>query len=138
MTDVNRGGRVTGKFVIALLGIVLIAGCSKKGTESELTVPSLDYPDNGQTFEVGENIWFMWFNDESAMQYHLQVADDEEFDSLFVEIICDEDDASRTTYQPSPPLDFAPTIWYWRVRSGDESSWSDWSTSWLFTVTDTL
>ncbi len=73
----------------------------------------------------------IWTEIRDATVYHIQVDDSDQFGSPYL----DDDNITETSY--TSPVSLPDDIWYWRVRAGDGSNWSDWSTSWSFGVDTT-
>ena len=71
---------------------------------------------------------FTWNSAENATVYHLQVDDSPSFGSPAI----NNSSVAETTYTSPSYLDDG--LWYWRVRSGDGSEWSDWSSEISFGI----
>jgi thermitase len=67
---------------------------------------------------------FVWTEVPEATVYHIQIDDDIQFTSPYVE----NSNLTQTSYTPS--VDLFDGTWYWRIRAGDGSDWSDWSIIW--------
>ncbi len=95
---------------------------------AELTIqaPTLLGPENGATTS-DDTPTFEWSS--TVAGYQLEYATDNTF-TTNVTIV---KDLTTTSYTPASPLDSG--AWYWRVRSGDNTTnvglWSD---TWLFTI----
>jgi hypothetical protein len=127
------------RFIGLLLVMVLAVACSKKGTDSSEVFgpPVLVRPENGSTHSSGITLNFDWINNGPATTYQLQVALDEEFEYLGIdEVVPEWSTFGDTTRYHAPLGTLLPNNWYWRVRSGEETGWLDWSTVYLFTCVE--
>jgi CSLREA domain-containing protein len=70
---------------------------------------------------------FSWQKVTGALEYQIQVDDDEDF-------LNPEVDATglSNSYQPVDP--FAPGTYHWRVRVRTAGGWEDWTPGWAFTI----
>jgi len=71
---------------------------------------------------------FAWSEIDGATVYHLQVAANSNFNSPSI----NNSNIPDTSYTSTIYL--ADGIWYWHVRAGDGTTWSDWSTTWSFGI----
>jgi YVTN family beta-propeller protein len=88
--------------------------------------PTLYAPPDGDTLQDNTPT-FVWSKPSLATQYEIQVDGDTTFSSPVLDIY-----PSDTTYTAASPL--ADGAYYWRVRAGNASIWSNWSDVWSFTV----
>ncbi|MBU1650619.1 fibronectin type III domain-containing protein, partial [bacterium] len=91
--------------------------------------PELIAPYDGQT-DVPLSTAFMWDGDESVTAYHLQVAEDPNFLTLFFDF-----DGLTGELHGLAGFDLN-TTYYWRVRSRVDQDYSDWSDPFSFTTVD--
>jgi hypothetical protein len=94
-------------------------------------VPTLISPSNGIT-TTNTTPTFSWSTSSGATQYHIQIDNNANFSSP------ERDEKPPTnSYTSSSPL--SVDIYNWRVRAGNSSNfWSDWSSAWTVTITDTV
>jgi|GEM_PF-2374270 len=91
--------------------------------------PVLDSPADGST-ERETELLVLWNSVPTATRYHLQVADNSDFDSPVVE----NDEITNTFYTVSDLEGY--TQYYWRVRAISDVGAGDWSSTWSFTTKD--
>ena len=90
--------------------------------------PTLELPTDG-AIDVSQPVTWDWSDVSEATKYHIQVDNDSsDFNSLVVDN--DSRIASDFTWGG---LDDATDYW-WRVRSGNDCGWSDWSLVFPFSV----
>lgn len=87
--------------------------------------PGLRYPDNNST-NLPNSIEFLWFPQEGARYYFLQVARDQNFNDLIISI-----DSIQTTTYKQDGFEFDKQ-YFWRVRASNELGFSEWSEVWNF------
>ena len=92
-----------------------------------VTAPHLLTPANGAT-GISQSPALSWLPLAETSVYHLQVALQPDFSSLFI----DESAVTATGYQLTG-LSLG-TIFYWRVRGENSSGYSRWSQVWNFTT----
>lgn len=71
---------------------------------------------------------FSWSPVDGATKYHIQIAETNQFTSPYVE----NSNVTQTSY--TTPVSLFDGVWYWRVRAGDGTDWSDWSAAWSLAV----
>jgi len=91
-------------------------------------VVTLLSPEDG-TEDVETTPLLVWQASERAEVYELQLTDDSEFSNLLI----DASDLQNTEYQIADDLETATTF-YWRVRAGNQTGYSDWSEPLSFTT----
>jgi ELWxxDGT repeat protein len=90
-----------------------------------LEAPTLSSsPDGSTTCEKMPN--FQWSRVQDATWYRIQVDQDNSFLSPAI-----DHGTADTTYRPDSPLGLGRH--FWRVRAGNDSDVSDWSSTWAFT-----
>lgn len=96
-------------------------------TGSALQIPSLvSPPNNNISSDLTPTL--TWSQSSEATKYHLQVANNVNFNSPIV----NDSTLTALSYTFSSAL---PTgQYYWRVRAGDSSRWSAFSSSWSFVL----
>lgn len=82
----------------------------------------LSPPNN--SFSTETRPTFTWTSVPGATVYNIQVAEDDAFISIHFE------NANLTQTSYTSPDDLPDGIYYWHVRAGDGSNWSDWSVAW--------
>lgn len=85
-------------------------------------------PADGQV--TGSDVLLVWTKSLYAETYDLQVSDNDDFDSPFVEA----SELSETEFELA---DLEPGTYFWRVRAENRTGLSDWSETLSFTVTST-
>jgi hypothetical protein len=98
----------------------LSAGCGTVDSDPPPDAPTLVAPADGSEDEA-DVLELQWNSAQEADRYHLQVAEDPSFQSLLV----DEPGLSSVHYVLQD-LEIGAT-YYWRLRSGNESGFGDWS-----------
>lgn len=102
---------------------------SEKCSETELGIPTLNSPSNG-TIITDDTPAFDWNPSGGATQYQIQIDNDTNFSPALTDVI-----TTTTSYTQTTSL--SVDTYHWRVRSGDTVNWSEWSSAWSFTVSDT-
>jgi uncharacterized repeat protein (TIGR01451 family) len=93
-----------------------------------ITPPGLIAPANGSATN-NQRPTFDWSSvTGTGITYHIQVDDDSGFASPAI----DQSGLTNTDYTPG--ADLAPGVYYWRVRTFDGSTPSNWSPTWSFTI----
>lgn len=88
-------------------------------------IPTLNTPGDNTELNVQKGFlshYFSWSNIREADLYHLQIADDTDFENTIVDLTLDKFD-TRIDYD----LMEEETEYYWRVRAKNEAGYSDWS-----------
>ena len=91
-------------------------------------VVTLLSPEDGAE-DVETTPLLMWQASERAEVYELQLTDNPEFSNLLIELT----DLQNTEHQIADDLESA-TTYFWRVRAGNQTEYSEWSESWSFTT----
>lgn len=93
--------------------------------KTRLQAVGLRIPANG-TKNLTSSVQFIWFALNNAIRYHLQIANDSEFNDL----IFSQDTIGNVayTFNQLPPN----STFYWRVRAYSEDGPGDWSPVWTF------
>ena len=89
--------------------------------------PTLELPADG-AINVSQPVTWDWSDVFGATKYHIQIDDNSDFNSLVVDN--DSRIASNFTWDG---LAYETDYW-WRVRSGNDCGWSDWSLVWTFST----
>lgn len=91
--------------------------------KTELRVPEIPF---WEPYDGGDNVsklpLLSWNQSTRAETYHLQLSSNSEFSSLIV----DETDIDTTNYQLNDELE-SNTLYYWHIRAGNQSGFSEWS-----------
>ena len=87
--------------------------------------PRLRFPDNHSTNHP-TTLQFLWFPQEGAQYYFLQIARDKNFNDLVI-----SKDSIQSTMYKAEGLEFDKE-YFWRVRASNEIGTSDWSEVWDF------
>ena len=97
---------------------------------TELRVPDVPVwnPEDGQK-DVETTPLLVWGASERAEMYDLQLGENADFSEILIEVF----EISQTEYQVTDELDKGLT-YYWRVRAGNRSGYSDWSDPLSFTT----
>ncbi len=95
----------------------------------ELDPPELLLPTNGAT-NVSLMPLFKWNSRKNADRYHLQVADDNSFQSLAL----NGNQIADTLFAMNDAQLLYSTAYFWRTRAINDSDTSDWSPVWQFTT----
>ncbi|HPG40217.1 MAG TPA: FISUMP domain-containing protein [bacterium] len=98
--------------------------------DSRPAAPKLYLPMNGST-EMGTTLLLYWKFNVITSSYNLQVASD----SLFTNIIYEENDIPVTTTKFQLSNLNLGTTYYWRINAINADGTSDWSETWSFTTT---
>jgi hypothetical protein len=85
-------------------------------------------PEDGEE-GVSSDLILSWNETSRAEVYQVQLAEGEDFESL----VAESKDIETTTYEIEEEL-AGQTTYYWRVRAGNESGYSDWSEALAFTT----
>lgn len=97
---------------------------------TELRTPEIpEWEPENEAENISTTPKLTWNESARAVAYQVQLATDGEFEDVVVE----SGDLSETTYQVEEELD-GETIYYWRIRAGNESGYSDWSEALQFTT----
>ncbi len=88
----------------------------------------LGSPEDG-AIDVGITPQLTWGASDLAETYHLQLS----MESDFSELVLDVETIVSTEYQISEELELGVT-YYWRIRAGNDSGYSDWSATRSFTT----
>jgi hypothetical protein len=105
-------------------------GCDTYTTITKLLPPQIIAPANFEKF-VYVKPKFEWNEAEYAESYQLQICDKSDFVTSFYDI----DSLTTTNYQLTDSLSHG-SKYYFRLRTTNGTSISDWSTTHLFTVMD--
>lgn len=96
------------------------------------TIPVLDYPNDGDAFFTNRTPRYNWSasidDDNDTINYTIHVS----LTSDFSTTILNETNFSTNYYDQPTELDFAQ--YFWRVRSYDGENYSNWSTTFNFTL----
>ncbi len=87
--------------------------------------PILRFPDN-HSKNLPSEIQFLWFPQEGANQYFLQIARDATFNDLILSV-----DSIQTTSYTADGFAFNEK-YYWRVRASNDLGFSEWCEPWDF------
>jgi flagellar hook capping protein FlgD len=107
--------------------------CLKRSFTMECPIPDppiLELPADGAT-DVSQPVTWDWNDVSGASKYHIQVDND---NTDFKSLVVDNDSRISSDFTWDGLMD--ATDYYWRVRSGNDCGWSDWSDHRDFT-TDT-
>ncbi len=113
-------------------------------TQTQKDIPEtvqLISPKNDSTIQHNEPPVLTWTRSESASEYMLQFAEDEEFEEIMIDttLAASESgiEASDTTYTVHKEL-VGHDSYFWRIKSGNETGESVWSEVFMFTVSGGL
>ena len=98
--------------------------------ETELRIPDTpvwEPADEKEDVETTPRL--VWGSSKRAVSYQLQLSDDSDFQHF----VLDVEDIHETEYRVAEELEKGVT-YYWRIRAGNESGYSDWSKSLSFTT----
>ena len=90
--------------------------------------PILELPADGAT-DVSQPVTWDWSDVSGASKYHIQVDND---NSDFNSLVVDNSNRIASDFTWDGLAD--ATDYWWRVRSGNDCGWSDWSLVWTFSV----
>lgn len=88
--------------------------------------PTLRSPTNG-SFVEGQSIEFEWQASERADNYYLELSRDSSFSTILFNA-----EVGNTTRMPLSGFLNDGTRYFWHVRAGNSSGWSDYSADWSF------
>ncbi|MBN2892966.1 MAG: T9SS type A sorting domain-containing protein, partial [Bacteroidales bacterium] len=98
-------------------------------TTSELILssPTLISPANNSTNLDSTSLTFEWNSVTNATEYVIEIAEDSEFSSIFY--------TNTTSYFSEVVADFScGTTYYWHVKASDGTIESNWSYTWVFSI----
>ncbi|MCK4371965.1 MAG: hypothetical protein KAW61_02410, partial [candidate division Zixibacteria bacterium] len=104
---------------------------SKRSFVMECPIPDppiLELPADG-AMDVSQPVTWDWSDVSGATKYHIQVDND---NSDFNSLVVDNSNRIASDFTWDGLAD--ATDYWWRVRSGNDCGWSDWSLVWTFSV----
>lgn len=128
----NRIGKSFALFILIILLTGSMLGCLGGNGDvtdhdnGSLESPELVLPSNNGIVETGHP-YFEWTSVTDADEYEIQIDSNSSFSSMIVNTT-----VSTDHYDCSYSL--SDDTYYWRVRTRDGTVWSDWSSTWSFTV----
>lgn len=133
----GRAIRLTWMTLVALLCAALVAGAGCGGGLINVP-PNLLSPKEGSILDVDEELKFEWSDVEWAERYHIQVATSDLFKPL--DMIIDE--FVPYSYYPYSQIHnkrkLAIDEYFWRVKSANGTTESEWSEIATFVITGTI